>query len=121
MIEKVISGGQIGADIAGLKAAHLLGIPTGGTAPKGFKTQLGFNPELGWNYGLVEHDSPLYPPRTEQNVINSDGTIRLAQNFSSPGERCTLKFLTKHNKPHLDIRMYPKRSESVSDQLDLAV
>jgi hypothetical protein len=104
MITKVISGGQIGADIAGVRAAHKLGIATGGCMPKGFKTKAGARPEFAEAYGMIEHESDQYPPRTEWNVQNSDGTIRCAFNFNSPGELCTLKFLKKHNKPYLDIR-----------------
>ena len=36
-IDKVVSGGQTGADIAGLIAAEKLGIPSVGTWPKGYK------------------------------------------------------------------------------------
>jgi hypothetical protein len=35
MLERVISGGQTGADQAGLAAAKRLGVPTGGFMPKG--------------------------------------------------------------------------------------
>jgi hypothetical protein len=52
MLRKIISGGQTGADIAGLDAAVLLHIPTGGTVMKGFKTESGPNFELGYKYGL---------------------------------------------------------------------
>jgi hypothetical protein len=38
MIERVISGGQTGADQAGWRAARAAGIPTGGFMPKGFLT-----------------------------------------------------------------------------------
>ena len=40
-LEMVISGGQTGADRGGLIAAKALGIPTGGTAPLGYKTEAG--------------------------------------------------------------------------------
>jgi len=40
-LEMVISGGQTGADRGGLIAAKELGIPTGGTAPLGYKTEAG--------------------------------------------------------------------------------
>lgn len=38
MIEKVISGGQTGADVGGVLAARLHHIKTGGWMPKGWKT-----------------------------------------------------------------------------------
>ena len=46
MIKKIISGGQTGADQIGLEVALSLGIPTGGTAPKGFITETGPNYKL---------------------------------------------------------------------------
>jgi hypothetical protein len=39
MLAKVISGGQTGADQAGRRAARAAGIPTGGWAPLGWKTE----------------------------------------------------------------------------------
>ena len=36
MLKKIISGGQTGADLAGLEAASYLGIHTGGKMPLGF-------------------------------------------------------------------------------------
>lgn len=45
MIEKVISGAQTGADVAGLKAAKACDILTGGFIPKRYKTLDGPKPE----------------------------------------------------------------------------
>ena len=53
MVRKCISGGQTGADFAGLEAARICGILTVGTAPKGFRTLDGSNPDLGSVYGLI--------------------------------------------------------------------
>ena len=99
---KIISGGQCGSDSGGLAAAYDLGIETGGTAPKNFRTKYGSNPKLK-ALGLVEHKSWEYKPRTWDNVQNSDGTIRFAYDFESPGERDTLAAIMKYTKPHLDI------------------
>src|SRR5262249_6057013 len=41
MIGKVISGGQTGVDQVALRAAKACGIPTGGWAPKGWRTEDG--------------------------------------------------------------------------------
>lgn len=90
-IERVISGGQTGADQGGLVAAKSLGIPTGGFLPKGCTTLDGPRPDLLMAYGLEEHESSEYPPRTYANVQASAGTIRFAADFNSAGERCTLK------------------------------
>jgi hypothetical protein len=79
-ITKLVSGGESGADIGGLRAARDLGVLTGGTAPKGWRICLpdgseGSNPDLGTVYGLVEHKSRAFPPSTKQNVVDSDGTV----------------------------------------------
>lgn len=104
-LKKVISGGQTGADIAGVKAAKNFGLQTGGTMPYGFRTLHGFAPEYAESYGMVEHESFQYPPRTIQNVKDSDATIRFATNMHSAGERCTMAAIKKLNKPHFDVEM----------------
>ena len=101
---RCISGGQWGSDIAGLAAAHDLGIPTGGVAPKGWKTIYGPNPLLK-NLGLVESHSSSYRIRTFENVKISDGTMRFANDFKSPGEICTLNAIKIFKKPHLDFNL----------------
>ena len=73
IIEKVISGGQTGADRAGLIAAKKCGIQTGGYIPKGFKTELGSEPNLANEFGLVEFGI-TYPVRTLANVEQADAT-----------------------------------------------
>lgn len=47
MIELVLSGGQTGADLGGLRAARACGIPTGGWAPRGWLTEVGWLVEYG--------------------------------------------------------------------------
>lgn len=97
----VISGGQTGADQAGLVVASRFGLKTGGWMPKGFRTLQGLRPDFGPKYGIKEHTSPEYAPRTEKNVQDSDGTVRLAVNFQTAGEVCTLKAILRHKKPYL--------------------
>jgi hypothetical protein len=46
MVRKIISGGQTGADQAGLAVAKRLGISTGGFMPKGLLTAAGPQPDL---------------------------------------------------------------------------
>ena len=102
---KVISGGQNGADQAGLRAAKACGLPTGGWLPKGCRTLDGPRPDLLTEYSMKEHTSESYPPRTETNVKDSDGTIRFARTFSSAGEKCTLRAIKWYNRPHLDVNI----------------
>ena len=102
-LEKVISGGQTGADIAGVKAAKAADITTGGTMPLGFKTLDGPRPEYAELYGMKEHSSPHYPGRTYQNVKDADGTVRFAVNFKTSGEECTLGAIKKYGKEKFDV------------------
>lgn len=103
MLRKVISGGQSGADIAGLEVAKKFGLETGGIMPFGFKTLDGCRPEYKEMYGLTAHNSSSYVTRTRANVRDSDGTIRLAFNLESRGEICTLKAIKDYGKPWIDV------------------
>lgn len=102
-LKKVISGGQTGADQAGIIVASRFGLETGGMMPKGFKTLNGPNPQFAQKHGLVESESESYPPRTYWNAANSDGTVRMAGNFETRGEVCTLNACIKAKKPHFDV------------------
>lgn len=82
----IISGGQTGVDQVGLCVARELGYPTGGTAPKGWKTDAGPAPWLA-DYGLVECRFNGYRPRTIQNVNSADATVWFG--VVSAGYRCT--------------------------------
>jgi hypothetical protein len=76
MLERVISGGQTGADQAAWPAAKAAGIPTGGAMPKGFLTEDGPRPELAELYGAHELEAPDYPARTVANVEGATGAIQ---------------------------------------------
>lgn len=101
ILEKVISGGQTGADQGGLQGAYLEGLETGGCAPKGYRTELGEQCMLLLRdrYGLYEHRSALYPPRTKENVANSDGTVVFGDS-SSRGSRLTIRYCNEARKPY---------------------
>lgn len=103
MLQRVISGGQTGADRAALIAAKGAGLLTGGWMPLGFRADDGKHPEFSDRYGIWEMPSRHYPPRTAMNVKESDGTVRFAVNWDSPGELLTLKLCKKHGKPCLDV------------------
>jgi len=103
VLKKVISGGQTGADQAGLSAAFYNGIETGGWAPRRYMTKEGPNPDLLRKYKMTEHQDSGYPQRTFANVKDSDGTIRLAINFETPGEKCTLKAIKEYKRPYIDV------------------
>lgn len=99
-LKKVISGGQTGMDQLGLRKAREAGIPTGGTAPLLYMTEDGPNPSLREEYGLKEHTARGYPPRTWQNVIDSDATV-LFGDVESAGSKETIKYCKKANKPYI--------------------
>lgn len=103
MLRKVISGGQSGADIAGLRAAKRYGLETGGSMPKGFRTMHGFRPQYAKLYGMRATQSGAYPVRTKENALNSDATSRFAYSFNSYGERATLRAVLEAGKPYVDI------------------
>jgi predicted Rossmann-fold nucleotide-binding protein len=100
---KVVSGGQTGADLAGVLVAKHFGLKTGGWMPKGFKNQVGYHPDYATIFGMKEHPDPGYKERTWANARDSDGTVRFAGNFGSPGEICTLNGIRKYDKPYFDV------------------
>ena len=74
-VTKIISGGQTGGDIGGVRAGKQLGVETGGTLPNGWKTQDGSKPEYATEFGMTQDSSSSYVPRTMKNVDNADATI----------------------------------------------
>jgi hypothetical protein len=86
---KVISGGQTGADLAGLWAAKLFNITTGGRAPLGWRTTEGSRPQLKELFALEESASG-YHGRTLENCELSSLTLIFASNIKSPGTKLTL-------------------------------
>ncbi len=98
MLQKIISGGQTGADQGALRAAKELGLAIGGWMPRGFRTQDGDNPLLAKEFGMLEHSSPAYPPRTLTNVLASDTTL-IFGNIYSPGCTLTSSLCKKYGKP----------------------
>jgi len=111
---KIISGCQTGADEAGLRAAKDLDISTGGTMPKGWKTQTGPRPDWGREYGLVEHGSPKYPPRTRKNVIDANATI-LFGDMNSSGCKLTIKYCRENDRPYLTVPYYKNSGNSTEE------
>ena len=102
MLQKIISGGQTGADRAALDFAIEFNIPHGGWIPKGRKTEDGVLPE---KYQLQEMPTASYPKRTEKNILDSDGTLILSYGKLTGGSALTRKLTKKHSKPwvHVDL------------------
>ena len=103
MLQKIISGGQTGADIAALDAAISHDFPYGGWIPKGRRTLDG---PLDEKYHLDEMPTQSYPKRTAQNVIASDGTVIFQRGALTGGSALTRKCAIQNNKPwlHLDMK-----------------
>jgi hypothetical protein len=99
----IVSGGQTGADIAGLSAARTLGFKTGGWAPKGWITTDGAKQEELSGYGLKEHHGG-YRERTIQNAKDSDITIIISRKWTSPGTILTMNACKKNKRPFIALR-----------------
>ena len=100
-LQRIVSGGQTGADQAGLRAARAAGIETGGWAPKGWATEDGPAEWLA-DFGLTECPTPGYPPRTLANARDSDGTIWFGSTDSS-GYLATINACRLLGKPYLTV------------------
>jgi hypothetical protein len=77
MVRKIISGGQTGADRAGLDFAIHAGLEHGGYVPRDRKTEDG---RIDDRYNLVELSTSSYPARTRRNIEESDGTVIFSLN-----------------------------------------
>jgi hypothetical protein len=100
MLERLVSGGQTGADRAALDVALERGIPCGGWCPKGRRAEDGPIPD---RYPLRETPSADYPQRTEWNVRDSDGTLALSPGRPRGGTAFTLVVARELGKPHLHV------------------
>ena len=96
IFEKVVSGGQTGADQGALDAALELGHPCGGWCPKGRKSEAGPIPDM---YPVVEYASSEYAARTEANVVDSDGTLIFTYGQPTGGTGLTVDLAIRHEKP----------------------
>ena len=106
-LEKIVAGGQTGADRAGLDFAIRWGFPYGGWCPKGRKAEDG---SIGGQYQLAETPSASYLQRTEWNARDSDATVifTIASTLTG-GSKRTAEFAAKHRKPFLHL---PRHSSS---------
>ncbi|MEM7456589.1 MAG: putative molybdenum carrier protein [Planctomycetota bacterium] len=103
-VHKIVSGGQTGVDRAALDVAIYLNIDHGGKCPKGRLAEDGTIPD---SYQLTENDSSDYSVRTEQNVVESDGTLILHTGVVSGGTGLTRKLAADHKRACLTIQLTP--------------
>jgi len=117
-IEKIISGGQTGADRAALDFAIDHDMPYGGSVPKGRRTEDG---RLPVKYHLQEMPTENYSKRTLQNVLDSEGTVIVSHGFLTGGSALTREFAIQHKKHwiHIDLKELPRQeaAESLSSWL----
>lgn len=95
LVRRIISGGQTGADQAGLDVALAFGIAHGGWVPKGRKTEIG---PLSPKYSMWEMDSEDYAERTKKNVLASDGTLIVSHGELTGGSLLTLNLANRHKR-----------------------
>jgi hypothetical protein len=106
ILQKIISGGQTGADQGALDAAIKLGFPYGGWIPKGRRTEDG---PLPCRYVLSETKSSDYADHTGKNILASDGTLILCHGPLTGGSKLTQELACHHGKPviHFDLEQTP--------------
>ena len=97
MLEKIISGGQTGADRAALDAALAIDFPAGGYCPAGRQSEDG---KIDDKYPLTEIAGG-YRQRTKKNVELADATAIFYRSQLSGGTRLTQDYCIKRNKPHI--------------------
>jgi hypothetical protein len=102
MIEKIISGGQTGADRAALDVAIDCGIPHGGWIPKGREAEDGVIPS---KYQMQEMPAAGYSTCIEQNITDSDGTLIVSHGEITGDSSLTIKLAIKNKRPYLHINL----------------
>ncbi len=100
MLQKIISGGQTGADRAALDVALKFNIPHGGWVPKGRRTESGPLPEI---YDLREMPTDAYKDRTLRNILDSQATVIFGSGRLTGGTRLTLELAKNNSRPHIHI------------------
>jgi hypothetical protein len=114
-VQKIISGGQTGADQAALDWAIDHNIAHGGWCPKGRKSEDGRIPD---KYQLRETPSADYTERTEMNARDSDATVIFTE-FSDlgGGSLLTAQMAAKHRKPWIHLPWGADGSQRLKDFL----
>jgi hypothetical protein len=100
-VERIVSGGQTGADRAALDFAIAHGIQHGGWCPLG---RLAEDASIEPRYALCETPLRAYAQRTRWNVRDSDGTVifSIAPRLAG-GSAATAAFALRHGKACLHL------------------
>ena len=98
---RIISGGQTGADRAGLDFAITHSIPHGGWCPKRRRAENGRIPA---KYQLQECKNGRYSDRTKRNVLDSDATVIFTvRPYLIRGSKLTYVVAVSNRKPVLHL------------------
>lgn len=100
--QKIISGGQTGADRAGLDAGLEAGLPVGGYVPRGRLSEDGQVPD---KYPMTETGSKDYKSRTKRNILESDGTLIINIGPMKGGTALTAKIAQENNRPLMIVQL----------------
>lgn len=119
MIERVISGGQTGADLAGWRAARAAGIATGGWMVGNYWTEEGDRPEFAQEYGAailnlgyIRFGAQLRR-RALANVRDADGTLCFDEADSDATDNAH-EDCVKHGKPFRCVMLGYNRCGNIS-------
>jgi Circularly permutated YpsA SLOG family len=104
MLEKIVSGGESGANQAGWRAAKAFSVAAGGWMREGFLTEDGPKPEFAELYSAAESPTDCGSYRTELNVHDSDATLWFGETTTS-GAHATVAACLTYGKPYMPI--YP--------------
>ncbi len=115
MLEKIISGGQTGADQGALDTAIQLGIDHGGWIPRGRKTEAG---PLPGKYRLSEMPTGDYHLRTEKNVVSAEATVIFSHGPLSGGSLLTQRVAASHGRPCLHVDLNTESAFSAAQSLN---
>jgi len=99
---------------AALDFAIAHNIPYGGWIPKGRKTEDGTLPE---KYKLQEMPSGDYSKRTEQNILDSDGTLIVSHGRLTGGSALTREFSKSQKRPCIHVDMEDTAMDDAAKQV----
>ncbi|MGM0516450.1 MAG: putative molybdenum carrier protein [Pseudomonadota bacterium] len=97
MLERIISGGQTGADRGALDAALARGFPCGGWCPPDRRSEDG---EIPARYPVEPMASGGYRRRTIRNLKDADGTAIFYREEITGGTELTLAQCIRHRRPY---------------------